>query len=210
MIIILYLFLPCICSGSLFTNSNWFAFEDENSINQRSTRSAAFPSPEAEGTEVADQGADREIILHGNDDLVDSTSSENPEAKPAKEDSKSDVSSEDCLENESKECDKSTESVEWTESSDIVESSCQAPDAGNESDAVKPSSLVNGGLEMEFGAPVDDVNPKNITDSSPSIDVATSDEKNESDDVNPKNITEASPSIDVTTSDEKNEEYRTT
>lgn len=167
-------------SGSLFTNSNWFAFEDENSMNQRSTTSVAFPSPEVEGTEVADQGANRKTTLHGNDDLVDSTSSENPEAKPLSGDSRSDDSSTDCKENESKEGDKSAEGVEWTERSEMVESSCPAPNAGNSSDAVKPSSLLNGGLEVEFGTPDDEVNPKNITDASPSIDVTTSDERNNS------------------------------
>ncbi|XP_020673791.1 serine/threonine-protein phosphatase 6 regulatory subunit 3 isoform X2 [Dendrobium catenatum] len=55
--------------SSLFTNSNWFAFEDDKAVNDRSTGSIASPSPNSEDTD--------EVMVDETEDLVDrATSSE--------------------------------------------------------------------------------------------------------------------------------------
>lgn len=159
------------CSGSLFTNSNWFAFEDDATINERSTGAVASPSPDTQRTGVADQGANGKIILE-DDDLADTASSEILKAKPSSKDPTTDDQSKDCRETEKQECDKPPEWVEWRESSDLVEpSSDPMPNAAGNApnDTVKPSSLPNGELQVEFKAQPDEVNPKSTTvDASPS------------------------------------------
>uniref|UniRef100_A0A1D1Y0D9 Serine/threonine-protein phosphatase 6 regulatory subunit 3 n=1 Tax=Anthurium amnicola TaxID=1678845 RepID=A0A1D1Y0D9_9ARAE len=50
-------------SGSLFTNSNWFTFEDDRVVNEQSTASRASPSPSPEETD--------EVVLGDNIDLTD-------------------------------------------------------------------------------------------------------------------------------------------
>lgn len=55
-------------SSSLFTNSNWFAFEDDKAVNERSTDSIASPSTNSEDTD--------EVVVGESEDLVDRTSSE--------------------------------------------------------------------------------------------------------------------------------------
>ncbi|KAI5671085.1 hypothetical protein M9H77_11449 [Catharanthus roseus] len=158
-------------SGSLFTNSNWFAFEDDATINERSTGAVASPSPDTQRTGVADQGANGKIILE-DDDLADTASSEILKAKPSSKDPTTDDQSKDCRETEKQECDKPPEWVEWRESSDLVEpSSDPMPNAAGNApnDTVKPSSLPNGELQVEFKAQPDEVNPKSTTvDASPS------------------------------------------
>uniref|UniRef100_A0A803Q2V7 SIT4 phosphatase-associated family protein n=1 Tax=Cannabis sativa TaxID=3483 RepID=A0A803Q2V7_CANSA len=57
-------------SGSLFTNSNWFAFEEDNSDpNERSTGPLASPSPNAEGTSALSGGED--VVNVGKDITVE-------------------------------------------------------------------------------------------------------------------------------------------
>lgn len=52
----------------MFTNSNWFAFEDDKAVNDRSTDSIASPSTNSEDTD--------EVVVGESEDLVDRTSSE--------------------------------------------------------------------------------------------------------------------------------------
>ena len=66
-------------SGSLFTNSNWFAFEDDRVTNERSTGSLVSPSPNTEVTGVINGGSDNNVIVGENDDLVN-TATPSPEA----------------------------------------------------------------------------------------------------------------------------------
>ncbi|KAK2644783.1 hypothetical protein Ddye_019978 [Dipteronia dyeriana] len=61
-------------SGSLFTNSNWFAFEDDRVSNERSTGSLASPSPNTEETGAINDGGD-EVIVGEDDDLEDTATS---------------------------------------------------------------------------------------------------------------------------------------
>ena len=65
--------------SSLYTNSNWFAFEDDRVANERSTSSLAPPSPNTEVTGVINGGSDNNIIVGEDDDLVD-TATPSPEA----------------------------------------------------------------------------------------------------------------------------------
>uniref|UniRef100_A0A7N2N775 Uncharacterized protein n=1 Tax=Quercus lobata TaxID=97700 RepID=A0A7N2N775_QUELO len=49
-------------SGSLYTNSNWFAFEDDRVANERSTGSLVSPSPNTEVTGVINGVSDDNVI----------------------------------------------------------------------------------------------------------------------------------------------------
>ena len=60
-----------VFSGSLCTNSNWFAFKDDRVANERSTSSLASPSPKTEVTGVINSGSDDNVIVGEDDDLVD-------------------------------------------------------------------------------------------------------------------------------------------
>lgn len=128
------------CSGSLFTNSNWFAFEEDNRVSDdRSTGPLASPSPNAEGTDVVNSGGD-DVNVGEDDELVDTaTSSPEPEAKS--EDSMPHESG-NLRETESKETDKPPEWVEWRETSDSGDPSDILPNGElqlQSSDAAKPS-----------------------------------------------------------------------
>ncbi|KAF4379343.1 hypothetical protein F8388_013561 [Cannabis sativa] len=153
-------------SGSLFTNSNWFAFEEDNSDpNERSTGPLASPSPNAEGTSGLSGGEDivnvgkditvevetvsEHVNANEDDELIDTaTPSVEPEAK-----SEDNVLQESntLREAESKETDKPPEWVEWRETSDSGDPSSilpngelplESPDAAKpleSSDAAEPS-----------------------------------------------------------------------
>ncbi|KAG0487148.1 hypothetical protein HPP92_009243 [Vanilla planifolia] len=53
--------------SSLFTNSNWFAFEDERAVNDRSTGSLASPSPNSDDAD--------EVVVGESEDLADKMAS---------------------------------------------------------------------------------------------------------------------------------------
>ncbi|XP_028759355.1 serine/threonine-protein phosphatase 6 regulatory subunit 3 isoform X2 [Neltuma alba] len=93
-------------SGSLFTNSNWFAFEDDGVANERSIGSLASPSPNAEDTGVISGSGDDNVIVGDDEDLAD-TATSSPEPGPKSEHG---------------ETDKPVEWVEWRESSDANDS----------------------------------------------------------------------------------------
>ncbi|KAG1331862.1 serine/threonine-protein phosphatase 6 regulatory subunit 3 [Cocos nucifera] len=56
--------------SSLFTNSNWFAFEDDKTAHDRSTGSLASPSPNSDETALNMDEAD-EVVVGENDDIID-------------------------------------------------------------------------------------------------------------------------------------------
>ncbi|CAL0334503.1 unnamed protein product [Lupinus luteus] len=91
-------------SGSLFTNSNWFDFEDDRNevANERSTGSVASPSPNAEEDGAIIASGDDDVVTGEDGDLAD-TASSSPEAEPKLEQSGTDIP---------------VEWVEWRESSD--------------------------------------------------------------------------------------------
>ncbi|KAJ7969092.1 Serine/threonine-protein phosphatase 6 regulatory subunit 3 [Quillaja saponaria] len=98
-------------SGSLFTNSNWFAFEDDRVANERSTDSLASPSPNTEETGITNGSSNDNVVAGEEEDLVD-TATSSPEAG-----SKSGLSG----------TDKPLEWVEWRESSDASDPSAILP-----------------------------------------------------------------------------------
>ncbi|XP_019431259.1 PREDICTED: serine/threonine-protein phosphatase 6 regulatory subunit 3-like isoform X2 [Lupinus angustifolius] len=92
-------------SGSLFTNSNWFAFEEDRDqvANEQSAASLPSPSPIAEEDEGANiANGDDDLVTGEGEDLAD-TAISLPEAEPKLEESGTD---------------KPVEWVEWRESSD--------------------------------------------------------------------------------------------
>lgn len=62
-------------SGSLFTNSNWFAFEDDRVANERLASSLASPSPSTEGTGIIGSSSSNDIVADDEDDLAGTTMS---------------------------------------------------------------------------------------------------------------------------------------
>jgi serine/threonine-protein phosphatase 6 regulatory subunit 3 len=122
-------------SGSLFTNSNWFAFEEDRDrlANERSTGSLASPSPNAkEGV----KNASGDVPASEDEDLADTaTSSPEAEAEPEAEPKLEPVGT-----------DKPVEWVEWRESLDASDPSEVLPNGALESesgnndlDAAEPS-----------------------------------------------------------------------
>ncbi|KAI3898559.1 hypothetical protein MKX03_021169 [Papaver bracteatum] len=115
-------------SSSLFTNSNWFAFEEDRAANERSTGSLASPSPNAEKPDSLSSSSDDEVVVGEDDDLVDTATSSVPEPSMSADDPQASVNlDESSLEEDSKrlsvgEGDKPPEWVQWRETSDIAQS----------------------------------------------------------------------------------------
>lgn len=75
----LLIFLFVVSSGgSLFTNSNWFAFEDDRTNSERITDSLASSSPNDEETGVVCSSNDE---VNASDDLNDTATSDVPESE---------------------------------------------------------------------------------------------------------------------------------
>ena len=121
----------CSCSGSLFTNSNWFAFDDDRDrvVNERSTGSLASPSPNAEESAVNASGDDN--VNAGEDEDLADTATSSPEAVPKLEHGGTD---------------KPVEWVQWRESSDASDPSdlpngeLETKSGNSDPDTAKPSS----------------------------------------------------------------------
>lgn len=125
-------------SGSLFTNSNWFAFEDNRTINEHSADSIASPSPNVDDSEVVNTASDAEFIIDKDEDLVDTATSQLPEPNLSSEPTSINLSGE-LSETEAKESENPPEWVEWRETSDSMDPS----------DPGKPSILPNGEVQVE-------------------------------------------------------------
>ncbi|KAG0485307.1 hypothetical protein HPP92_009386 [Vanilla planifolia] len=128
-------------SSSLFTNSNWFAFEDERAVNDRSTGSLASPSPNSDDAD--------EVVVGESEDLADKMAS--LQFSGSKCDDTQEMNS-ICLGNgpvnepnetsgnlSPSECEKPLEWVEWRETVDLI----------NENGANTASSAPNGDFEIE-------------------------------------------------------------
>lgn len=110
----------------MFTNSNWFAFEDDKAIIDRSTDSIASPSRNSEDTD--------EVVVGESEDLVDRASSEMPNSAGKFPETATillgngsvDESKEDTrhLSPTIIESDKSPEWVEWRETTDSSDLCC--------------------------------------------------------------------------------------
>ncbi|KAL4334242.1 hypothetical protein GQ457_07G033430 [Hibiscus cannabinus] len=140
-------------NGSLFTNSNWFALEDDRVSNECSTGAMASALPNAEGAAVVNgegEGEDDDVVVGEDDDLDDiATSSQTSEGKIV--DKSTDLSKEAGPSAN----DKPPAWVEWRETP-----------GSNEASAIVP----NGEVQMELGHS----NPDGITEPSSSSSVNTS------------------------------------
>lgn len=117
-----------LSSGSLFTNSNWFAFEEDRDrvANERSTGSLASPSPNAEeGGNYANENYN--VTSGGEDEDLADTATSSPEAEPKLEPGGTD---------------KPVEWVEWRESLD----------AGDPSEVLPNGELETKSENNEFDA----------------------------------------------------------
>ncbi|KAG8652139.1 serine/threonine-protein phosphatase 6 regulatory subunit 2 isoform X2 [Manihot esculenta] len=99
-------------SGSLFTNSNWFAFEDDRVANERSAGALASSSPNNEETGCVNGAGNDETMVGEGDDL-DATASSSPVPEPSIDDVSVNNSSKDV--NETSANDKPPVWVEWRE-----------------------------------------------------------------------------------------------
>jgi serine/threonine-protein phosphatase 6 regulatory subunit 3 len=64
-----------LCSSSLFTNSNWFAFDEDKALNDASVISEASPSPNSEISSPKLDDENDEVILG---DVIDDTKGSEP------------------------------------------------------------------------------------------------------------------------------------
>jgi len=64
-----------VCSGSLFTNSNWFAFEEDKALNDGVVSSEASPSPNSEISALKEDDENDEVILG---EVIDDTKGSEP------------------------------------------------------------------------------------------------------------------------------------
>ena len=73
-----------VCSGSLFTNSNWFAFDEDKPLNDGLVSSEASPSPNSEMSALKEDDENDEVIL-GEEVMDDTKGSEPPLPVPNKD-----------------------------------------------------------------------------------------------------------------------------
>ncbi|KAJ8758822.1 hypothetical protein K2173_000543 [Erythroxylum novogranatense] len=103
-------------SGSLFTNSNWFAFEDDRIANERSAGALSSSSPSDEGSGGINGEEDEQTMGNKDNELEDSGTSLVPESSII--DASENVSK-DSNETGINASDKSPVWVEWRETSDV-------------------------------------------------------------------------------------------
>ncbi|KZV48807.1 serine/threonine-protein phosphatase 6 regulatory subunit 3 [Dorcoceras hygrometricum] len=140
-------------SGSIFTNSNWFAFGDERKATEPSTGSIYSSTPMIEAHEV---GADDDKVLVDEDeDYADTATSEPPVPKPFLDNMFSKLH--DFKEFESSEPTRQSEWVEWREHSGSVEAPPTNSVGTPESAQCPP--LPNGELQVGTEAQHDSVGP---------------------------------------------------
>lgn len=154
----------CFHSGSLFTNSNWFAFEDG-----RTSDDHASSAPKVEG----DDGVERaeHVIVEEDEDLADTAASKPREEKPTSDDDTpskfpegSSVFPEGSTESETSGSQKPREWVGWREGSDSTE----MPPSSNAENVAQLPPLPNGEVEEELKCQPDIELDKMVT--SPSED----------------------------------------
>ena len=136
----------CLCSSSLFTNSNWFAFDDEKTANEGSM---ASPPPNA------DDDDDDVVIGEADEDFKDTVDS-SPPVDMETEDS---TITKNPSENPSEpEAEKSAAWVEWRETSEST-GPCSNPD--------EAATLPNGEVQIEKEADGDDDTDKKSAEDPP-------------------------------------------
>lgn len=142
------LILDFVYSGSLFTNSNWFAFEEGRTVEEHATAPIASSSPNTE--EHAGAGVTDNVIADEDDDVAGTAVSEPStnvvDGVPTK-------LLEGPIESETCASEKPPEWVEWRESSDSFENPPPSDPANTSDDAAAAAqfpSLPNGGLQVEL------------------------------------------------------------
>nr|VDC61512.1 unnamed protein product [Brassica rapa] len=114
-------------SGSLFTNSNWLAFDDEKAAKERSVSSIASPSA------GGDKDGDDDVVIGEADEFSETTAS-----SAAVDMETEDSASKNPSENPSElEAEKSPAWVEWRETSEST-----APSSKPDEDTILPSGVV--------------------------------------------------------------------
>lgn len=156
-------------SGSLFTNSNWFAFEDDRTINELSADSIASPSPNIDDSEAVNTVGDAEVIIDKDEDLADTATSQPLEPNASSEPTSVNFSGE-LSETGAKESENTPEWVEWRETSDSVDSS----------DLRKPSISPNGEVQVELEERDKSMDPTVANPSLSSADASIDDSKMDS------------------------------
>ncbi|KAM0021365.1 hypothetical protein Hdeb2414_s0024g00650151 [Helianthus debilis subsp. tardiflorus] len=147
-----YLFnhLNVCCNGSLFTNSNWFAFEEERVVHEQSNSAVVSQSPDTDATiDNKDVDSGDEVASNEHDkDLVDSATSESFESKPGPNDTAIRKSTDESTPNES---DKPLEWIKWRES-ESVQQEQQIETAVKIAELT--DSIPNGNLEVTSTADI--------------------------------------------------------
>ncbi|WMV15475.1 hypothetical protein MTR67_008860 [Solanum verrucosum] len=166
-------------SGSLFTNSNWFAFEDDKEIREQYTALVASPSPDTEETNVIRPSTNDDAAADEDDDLADTASSDRPEPKQSSDHPSPSSLSEDLHQATSNETIKPPEWVEWRESSSTIGTSNQTSDSAGVADVVGPP-LPNGDVKKESEAPKDTIQSKEENAHIPPTNGCTSNVEKES------------------------------
>ncbi|KAG2304002.1 hypothetical protein Bca52824_032653 [Brassica carinata] len=134
-------------SGSLFTNSNWFAFDDEKAASERSGKnSIASPSPDAD---------DDDDVVIGEADEFSNTAASSSAVDMEIEDSTSKNPSENTSEPEAE---KSPAWVEWRETSEST---------GPSSNPDEATALPNGVVQTEKEDTGDDTHKKSAEENPP-------------------------------------------
>lgn len=138
--------LDFVYSGSLFTNSNWFAFEEGRTVDEHATAPIASSSPNTE--EHAGAGGTDNVIADEDDDVAGTAVSEPStnvvDGVPTK-------LLEGPIESETCASEKPPEWVEWRESSDSFENPPPSDPANTSDDAAAQfPSLPNGELQVEL------------------------------------------------------------
>lgn len=163
---------PLFYSGSLFTNSNWFAFEEDKVAHERSIDAFTSLSPGTEGTGLAGPGSssDDEVIVGEDDDLVGTSSSMQMPGPGSNLEEFGTGTSDDASTSElndtgnmnPNEGDKPPEWVEWRETQDSSSSSYTD----------LPPSMPNSEPEVEVKEESDDAFATDLCKPSPSSDNA--------------------------------------
>ncbi|GFP95963.1 serine/threonine-protein phosphatase 6 regulatory subunit 3 [Phtheirospermum japonicum] len=140
-------------SGSLFTNSNWFAFEDEKTGDEHSSDPITSSSPNSEPPESVKE-ADNDVTVEEDEDLTDTATSESPEPKPTPDENTETTTklSEGPTETETSGSDKPPEWVEWRESSHSIEFP-PTSNSTNTADAAQEPPLPNGEVQVGVAEP---------------------------------------------------------
>ncbi|KAI4368063.1 hypothetical protein MLD38_016669 [Melastoma candidum] len=136
-------------SGSLFTNSNWFAFDDDRVSMERSA-GALTSSPDNEGDSQAASAGDGREVINVKSSLDPFGT---PELDAKVEDSVSQDLSDDQKQAPSTEVEKLPELVEWEEASETIDevSPEKSLEDVNEVCSGEPPSAASVGLEPENG-----------------------------------------------------------